>query len=83
MTKANLALKAEQEQRDSPRRQSEIRAKFKEYKKALRAKDEQNQELLNLLKTITGLFEREKSEKERIFLMLESSQIRQLPATPA
>lgn len=68
LTQYNMMLKAEEAERQRPRAEAELKALRAEYQKALRAKDEQIQELLSQSRVIAGLLDREKSEKEDLLL---------------
>lgn len=74
LTQSNLLLKAEKEARERPRAEAELKTVKIEYEKALRAKEEQVQELLSQLRTMNELFEREKNEKDE--LLREIRQLR-------
>jgi hypothetical protein len=74
LTRSNLAQDAERAALDRRRVEAELRATKVEYEKALRAKEEQLQEMLSQLRTMGELFEREKNEKEE--LLREIRQLR-------
>jgi hypothetical protein len=75
LTQSNLAQGAESAARDRRRVEAEFRATKVEYEKALRAKEEQLQELLSQLRTMGELFEREKNEKDEV--LRENRQLRE------
>ena len=75
LTRSNLALGAEKAARETRHVQAELKATRVEYEKALRAKEEQLQEVLSQLRTMGELFEREKNEKDE--LLRENRQLRE------
>lgn len=91
LTKANRALRAESNERDGRRLRAEAKDKLREYRKAVKAKDNQLQDAWDELKKMRQLVEREKDEKDgylrenrelqRRVSLLESENL-QLPRQP-